>query len=120
MMGTFSVSIHLRNELTQEFLQVDALMDTGAVRCWGANSLGQLGDGFTEDRSRPLPVSGGRIYDRVSARVSHTCAVATDGVGYCWGSNLAGQLGDGTSIDHSTPTPVSSSGPITEEPEPQG
>lgn len=31
MMGTFSVSIHLRNELTGEFFQLDALVDTGAT-----------------------------------------------------------------------------------------
>lgn len=30
-MGTFSVSIHLRNEVTSEFVQVEALVDTGAT-----------------------------------------------------------------------------------------
>jgi hypothetical protein len=27
------------------------------VLCWGANDMGQLGDGTTEDRTRPTRVS---------------------------------------------------------------
>jgi len=35
-----------------------ALHATGAVSCWGDNSLGQLGDGSFTDRATPVSVSG--------------------------------------------------------------
>lgn len=81
----------------------------GAVYCWGANSSGQLGDGTTTDRSSPVPVPtpAGRRFLTVSARGSHTCAVADSGETYCWGSNAYGQLGDGTTTNRLSPTLVS-------------
>jgi hypothetical protein len=33
-----------------------ALLSTGAVSCWGANTYGQLGDGSTTDRLSPVQV----------------------------------------------------------------
>jgi len=33
-----------------------ALLDSGAVSCWGANGLGQLGTGTTTDATEPTPV----------------------------------------------------------------
>ncbi|MCL2825292.1 MAG: RCC1 repeat-containing protein, partial [Polyangiaceae bacterium] len=35
-----------------------ALSSTGAVVCWGDNSMGQLGDGTTVNRLLPTPVVG--------------------------------------------------------------
>src|SRR5262249_35734865 len=35
-----------------------ALLKTGAVDCWGLNSFGQLGDGTTTTRLRPMAVRG--------------------------------------------------------------
>ena len=32
------------------------LLDDGAVRCWGANAFGQLGDGTTQAHDVPMPV----------------------------------------------------------------
>jgi alpha-tubulin suppressor-like RCC1 family protein len=31
---------------------------TGAVWCWGANNVGQLGDGTTVQRTSPIATSG--------------------------------------------------------------
>ena len=39
-----------------------ALKTDGAVRCWGANSYGQIGDGTTTQRLAPTAVAGGAVY----------------------------------------------------------
>jgi alpha-tubulin suppressor-like RCC1 family protein len=73
--------------------------------CWGWNFSGQLGDGTTQDRSRPVPVAGGLRFRQVSPGSEHTCGVTIDYRAYCWGHG--GRLGDGTQEQHLTPVPVS-------------
>ncbi len=77
-----------------------AVLSGGAVKCWGYNSLGQLGDGTTQDRSAPTDVVGVSNAIQVSVGESHACALTSDGGVKCWGSNHEGQLGDGTYEDH--------------------
>jgi alpha-tubulin suppressor-like RCC1 family protein len=70
---------------------------TNVAYCWGANLFGQLGDGTTTARLRPVRVAGGLAFRRVSAgRNWHTCGVTTGNVAYCWGANQVGQLGNGS------------------------
>jgi alpha-tubulin suppressor-like RCC1 family protein len=76
--------------------------------CWGLNGFGQIGDGTTIDRLRPVPVAGGLRFRHVRAGDAHTCGVTTDDRAYCWGNNIIGQLGDGTTT--SSPTPVAVAG----------
>jgi alpha-tubulin suppressor-like RCC1 family protein len=64
--------------------------------CWGLNSHGQLGDGTTTQRERPVKVLGGLHFLLVSAGSGHTCALTTDYRAYCWGWNDRGALGDGS------------------------
>jgi alpha-tubulin suppressor-like RCC1 family protein len=69
--------------------------------CWGTNNAGQLGDGTTTRRLRPVPVAGSRTYRHVSAGYDFTCAVSTGDRAFCWGVNTGhdgGQLGDGTTV----------------------
>ncbi len=79
------------------------LLDTGKVRCWGDNSLGQLGHGDTkqtghmEDRlpaySDDVDVGGTVI--QVTTGQNHTCALLDTGKVRCWGSNGNRELGYG-------------------------
>jgi alpha-tubulin suppressor-like RCC1 family protein len=76
----------------------------GAVKCWGSNSNGQLGDNSTTQRSAPADVSGlssGVI--AVAAGTAHTCAVTSAGAVKCWGSNSNGQLGDNSTAQRLAP-----------------
>jgi alpha-tubulin suppressor-like RCC1 family protein len=85
-----------------------ALTGSGAVKCWGENDYGQLGDGSNTDRSLPVPVSGLTSgVAAIAAGGQHTCAVTRRGAVRCWGRNLAGQLGDGTTKTRIRPTALS-------------
>lgn len=71
-----------------------ALMEDGAIKCWGANSSGQLGNATTDSSDRPVEVSQLRQpAQAISSGELHTCAVVQGGEVWCWGSNDAGQLG---------------------------
>src|SRR6185295_15895794 len=75
--------------------------------CWGSNSNGQLGDGTTTNRPKPVEVTGGVTFVLVSAGGAVTCGLTAERRAYCWGSNEGGRLGDGTETQRLTPTPVS-------------
>jgi hypothetical protein len=83
-----------------------ARLTTGALRCWGQNASGQLGDGTTTARPVPVPVKATGVFTRIAAGRMHTCGVRDDGVTMCWGRNQEGQLGDGTMTDRSVPVAI--------------
>lgn len=70
-----------------------AIDSTGAVKCWGANNYGQVGDGSLTTRTLPTQVSGLTSgYTQVSVSVGNVCALHNSGKSYCWGDNTVGQL----------------------------
>jgi alpha-tubulin suppressor-like RCC1 family protein len=84
-----------------------ALWETGAVKCWGRNLNGELGDGTTTDRHTPVSPSGLRSgVSAIYPGYYHTCALMQAGGVKCWGKNEYGQLGDGTTTDRHTPVDV--------------
>ncbi|MDX9724470.1 MAG: hypothetical protein RBU37_27230, partial [Myxococcota bacterium] len=80
-----------------------ARLDTGAVRCWGSNSEGQLGDNTTEQRSQPVEVSG--VLDAVDLVLGehHSCVRLRSGQVSCWGGGPT--LGLGREPQPVTPVP---------------
>ncbi len=85
-----------------------ALKSDGTVWAWGANSVGQLGDGTTTDTSTPVQVLNLTGITSISAGNYFGYALKSDGTIWAWGVNSDGQLGDGTLISTSTPVQVSS------------
>ena len=95
-----------------------ALLAT-AVKCWGDNYYGQLGNGTKFDSNAPVlvdtsSIAGGLYFDgftQIAAGNNHTCLVYDlDIVGTihsqvnCWGDNSSGQLGDNYVADRTKPT----------------
>ncbi len=83
-----------------------------AVVSWGAGDTGQLGDGTTEDRYGPGPVTSllwGDVDQLVAGGVSSVSGFAlarTDTTVQAWGDNVSGQLGNGGTEDRTVPVTV--------------
>jgi hypothetical protein len=104
-LGSGVASITARNDHTC------AVLNSGALVCWGANGQGQLGiatSGEATDKNVPTAVSGlGADVVSASAGSTSTCAALVSGAVKCWGNNAYGRLGTGTVSDPITvPTTV--------------
>lgn len=80
---------------------------SGAVKCWGSNIYGELGNGTTTESHTPVSVTGITTAVSVTAGPFHSCALLSDRTIKCWGQNTVGQLGDGTTTSSTTPVTVS-------------
>ena len=84
-----------------------AVLTGGAIKCWGENNAGQLGDGTTTSDGWAVDVSGITTATSIALGASHSCALLTGGTIKCWGDNGFGELGDGTATQRTTPVDVS-------------
>jgi alpha-tubulin suppressor-like RCC1 family protein len=82
----------------------------GKAYCWGADDVGQLGDGGgagDPDASAAVQVALPTDAVQIAADGNQNCAVtAQQGNVYCWGAGSAGQLGDGGTSDRYAPVEV--------------
>jgi alpha-tubulin suppressor-like RCC1 family protein len=83
-----------------------AVTSAGAVKCWGWNGSGQLGDATTTTPAFPVEVAGTSGSTAVAAGADHSCAIVPGGGVSCWGNNFAGQLGDGSNTTRLLPARV--------------
>ena len=85
------------------------ILDTDAVKCWGANSNGNLGIGSASlgmgdapnELGNKLPTAdlgSGRVAKLLAASEVHSCAVLDDDTLKCWGGNFDWQLGLGDTL----------------------
>jgi alpha-tubulin suppressor-like RCC1 family protein len=108
-----------------------AIVGGGQVRCWGSNTVGQLGTNNNDPQTGAVVVQQDTEEDDndpltgVTALVagdSHTCALRSGGQVRCWGLNSRGQLGtSGGSRDEAdmvvkalNPTPPFAPGDLTD------
>jgi uncharacterized repeat protein (TIGR01451 family) len=93
-------------------LHTCAVTLAGAVKCWGGNMDGELGNGSETASAVPLAVTGldnGMV--AVTAGFYHTCAMGMNGGVKCWGANYEGELGNGHSgVDLRSDVPVQVTG----------
>jgi hypothetical protein len=89
------------------YLHTCAVTSAGGVKCWGENTVGQLGDGAAWERHTPfaLPeLSKGVV--AVTGGHGHSCALTAAHAVKCWGGNQFGDVGDGTTVNRYHPVDV--------------
>ena len=88
-----------------------AIVSGGAVKCWGANNVGQLGNATTSTSPVLSPgfVTGLSGATSITAGDDYTCVIVANGAVDCWGANFDGRLGHGGPFGPTT-TPVAVTG----------
>jgi alpha-tubulin suppressor-like RCC1 family protein len=84
-----------------------ALISTGQLLAWGANSMGQLGNGTTtsSDKGVLVMLPAGTTVTAISAGCEDSYALTANGQVLAWGANSKSQLGDDGDLT-SRDTPV--------------
>lgn len=92
-----------------------ALLESGAVMCWGLGASGQLGaPDVMGGSAAPLRVGGLEEADLLALGGHHSCARQRSGGVFCWGANWGGQLGGGTLEPSALPVAVQGTDDVVE------
>ena len=84
-----------------------AVVEGGAVRCWGRDKAGELGDaGSGGDRTKSIIVRGVEGATSIALASKFACALGADKKVKCWGTGRIAN--DGRAIERAKATPVSS------------
>jgi alpha-tubulin suppressor-like RCC1 family protein/outer membrane protein OmpA-like peptidoglycan-associated protein len=89
-----------------------------AIKCWGLNDVGQVGDGTTTPRSTPTNVTGAFTNDVTNTSMNLAGAGKTmcGHVGlslYCWGNNLSNQITSAATANYTSATLIAATGSFT-------
>jgi len=108
------VGISTASNIAAGAMHTCAVVDNGAVKCWGTGAKFRLGLASSyaqNDVSTPTSVAGlsGLTVVQVSAGTSQSCVLLNTKAVKCWGDNAAGQLGAGATSS-ATPSPRAVSG----------
>jgi uncharacterized repeat protein (TIGR01451 family) len=106
--------------ITTGFSHTCAILDTGAVRCWGNGNTGRLGYGNSQSIGDneppsavgPVDIGAGRTAVAISAGNYHTCVIRDDASLLCWGYGFYGQLGYSGNADVGDDETPGSVGPV--------
>lgn len=96
------------NDMALGSLYSCGISGSAQAYCWGAGTLGQLGDGNSTSSFLPVAVSqpAGVGFYLIRGQASSVCATDAVQQTWCWGSNTYGQLGDNSTTNRSTPVAV--------------
>ena len=110
--STMAVGQSLASEVQKTLgpgnLHTCILNSSGAVKCWGDNSLGQLGQGNLNATGSVVTVQGlSSGVTQIAVGNAHSCALKSDMTVWCWGYNRSlGIVGKGSLGANEEPTPV--------------
>ena len=76
-----------------------------AVKCWGDNSQGQLGQGNTTAATGAVSVTGISDVKKLTSGDQYSCVLNNSGTSFCWGDNSSNQIAP-TSSDQTTRVPT--------------
>lgn len=94
-----------------------AILQSGALSCWGSSQEGKLGPEFALGAPEivpPTPIGARTDWAQVAAGEGHTCALTRGGELYCWGRSVSGALAQRETTPNPTPTRVGSSSDWTQ------
>jgi alpha-tubulin suppressor-like RCC1 family protein len=93
----FIIDIHPRSQTRKTLAAGErhtlAIRENGSLWAWGANNVGQLGDGTTNNSTSPKQISSGP-WVAVAAGLDFSLGIKSNGSLWAWGDNSQGQMGD--------------------------
>jgi len=83
-----------------------SLKSNGTLWGWGANNVGQLGDGTDSSRTSYIQIGNDTNWVSASTGGAHSFGIKSNGTLWGWGYNSSGQLGDGTDSSRNQPVQI--------------